>query len=144
MTIAQYISKLDAKIAELKSGKWLELAALDAKDDMSKRIFTKNENASGKTFQYALVTKKKKQQKGHQSSRVNWIDTGDLQRDFNNNGKISKDGLFSFKIDLKRDRNVKIKEKIDKRYSFVFKIRASEKNVFLKSARTNFKLLMAK
>lgn len=144
MTIAQYISKLDTKISELKSGKWLELAAIDAHDEMSKRIFTLNQNVSGKTFQYKLATKKKKQQKGHQTFRVNWIDTGDLQSDFNNNGKVTKTGLFSFKVSLKRQRNAKVRESLDKRYSKVFYIKESEKKVFLQSAKTNFKLILAK
>lgn len=148
MTIAQYIAKLDKKIAEINKGKWLELAAIDAHDAMSERIFVDNENVSGQTFQYSRATKIRKNKKGKYSARVNFKDTNDLQLDFNNSSlgktKPTKVNPFKYKVNLKRDRNERVRKVLDKRYNLVFKIRENEKDVFLDSAIKNFKLLLTK
>lgn len=147
MTIAQYIAKLDKKISDINSGKWLELAAIDAHDAMSERIFVANENKSGETFQYSIATKIKKSKKGRQTSRVSFKDTGDLQLDFNNsNGKAkpTKVNPFNYKINLKRSRNERVSKALNKRYNFVFRINKNEKQVFLDSAKLNFRLILAR
>lgn len=147
MTIADYIKKLDNKIAEINSGKWLSLAAIDTHDAMSERIFVDNENVSGETFQYSTSTKIRKSKKGKPTNRVTFKDTNDLQLDFNNSfgkPKPTKVNVFKYKINLKRERNVRVSKALDKRYSFVFKIKESEKDVFLQSAVFNLKLILKK
>ena len=94
MTIAEYIAKLDAKLAKLRQGQWVELAAIDTHDAMSQRIFVDNQNVSGKTFKYKPYTVKKTKDEGYRYDRVTFKDTNDLQLDFNNNKKVTKENAF--------------------------------------------------
>lgn len=139
LTIAEFNKKLDAIIKELDEGTALFIASRALQEKMSKRIFKDGKNAIGMRRTYKSAGyRKKRALKGRQTSYVNYVMTGELQSDFNNNLVELSDGSLAITL---RQNNLDKTEWVEKDSGVVFELMDSEEKFFKKILEKEIKRL---